>query len=361
MDLKHPSRNAAGARLHPLATFLNLFSAVDSMSPTETRLGAAGPRRRARKAPAKLLGNWQLHQLIGQGSYTSVYTASPLGCPPAWPADYVVKILRNDHHQDELARRSLSREAEVGQACSHPNLLAILEDHHQDQPPHLVMPRLEGASLDHAIAKVGALAVPQALWLSRQVAQALHCLHRKGWLHGDVKPANVVVSREGHATLIDLALALRPREAYFDRDRRLAGTLAYIAPELLTSAHRARPTSDFYSLGIALFEMLSGRLPFNENDAGRLVEAHRTKAPPALDQLRNDLPSKVVDLVHELIAKSPLRRPQTGEELIDRLTELEIELMEQRLASSANAQESSLQADEKRTIATSPPAVRACD
>jgi serine/threonine protein kinase len=280
--------------------------------------------------PCKLLGNWQLDRLVGQGTYTSVFDARPLGCPPSWPADYVVKVARPECLRDPLAVAALEREAEVGRHSSHSNLIPILESHLDDDPPHIVMPKLHGASLAAVIERVGPLIVPQALWLARQVAQALQHLHHQGWIHGDVKPANIMVSQQGHATLIDLAFAMRPNESIYSSQRPLAGTLAYVAPEMLTSTTQTQPASDVYSLGVTLYQMISGRLPFIETTPARLVEAHFQRTPPQLRAGNNHLPETVAQLVKRMLAKSPLRRPSSGEELIDELTELEIETMESR-------------------------------
>ena len=172
-----------------------------------------------------------------------------------------------------MAIRSIRREAEVGRHSSHPNLVPILEACVDVPVPHVVMPRLMGASLGTVIAKVGRLTVPQSLWFARQVAQALRHLHEQGWVHGDVKPSNVVVSADGHATLIDLGFALRKSEALLTEIRTARGTLDYVAPEVMTSAFSADDRGDLYSLGISLFHMLTGKLPFVGRTPGPLIIA----------------------------------------------------------------------------------------
>jgi serine/threonine-protein kinase len=275
-----------------------------------------------------------LEQLVAEGVQTRVYFARPLGCPPAWHADYVVKVIKTECADDPLALRSLRREAEVGRHTSHPNLVPILEARLDTKPPHLVMPRLEGAPLSSAIERIGQLVIPHALWIARQLAQGLRHLHTQGWIHGDLKPANVIVSREGHATLIDLGFALRPEESLFDRGRPLTGTLHYVAPEMITSATQTSPASDIYSLGVTLFEMLTGRLPFPQNDPARLVEAHLRQTPPSLIGIRHDAPETIDELIRRMMAKNPLRRPTTAEDIVDELTALEIESLESRFPRS---------------------------
>lgn len=300
---------------------------------TQSSQSSIHGRRRSASVPfvpPKFLGNWQLQQLIGQGTYTQVYAASPLGCPPSWPADYVVKFLRPQYAQDALARRTLQREAEVGRITSHPHLIPILETHVETELPHLVMPRLQGATLQQAIERVGHIVLTQALWLTRQVAQALQHLHDQGWVHGDIKPANIVVSKHGHATLIDLGSTMRFDESLFGEQRPFVGSLAYVAPELLTSTNRTDPSSDVYSLGVTLYQMLTGQLPFTDQDPARLVEAHLRKSPPDVSQVQPDIPEAVSEFVCRMMAKSQTLRPDTGEMLIDGLTELEIETLRSR-------------------------------
>jgi len=308
--------------------------------PTTTPNTGAGrlrPTTGAPIVPGKLLGNWQLQQVIGQGALTLVYSARPLGCPPSWPADYVVKLLRHELRQDPPALQAMRREAEVGRHRSHPNLVPILESHVDHDWPHIVMPRLDGAALNLVLERVGRLALPQALWLTRQIAQALRHLHAQGWIHGDVKPANIIVSRQGHATLIDLAFAMRPDESFYSPHRPLVGTLAYVAPELFTSTSLTHPASDIYSLGVTLFELIAGRRPFMQADTARLVEAHLRDNPPDLATLLPGVPQSVCDLARRMLSKSSLRRPQSCEELIDELTELEIESLDARFPETGAA------------------------
>lgn len=290
----------------------------------------ADTRRLASSEPcstSRLVGNWQLDEVVASGRMRNVYFARPLGCPPSWPADYAVKVLNADFAEDPVAINSLQREAEVGRHSSHSNLVPILEAGLSDVHPHVVMPRLHGACLSDVIQRVGRLAIPQAIWIARQVGQALQHLHENGWIHADVKPANMIVSEQGHATLVDLGSSLRPDESIFSWQRPLAGTLEYVAPETLTSAMQTSPASDIYSLGISLFEMLTGRLPFTASNPSEWVESQLRKTPPRVSDVLGQVPNEIVDLVRRMLSKSPLRRPQSAAELVDELSRLEIGLL----------------------------------
>ena len=165
----------------------------------------------------------------------------------------------------------------------------------------------------------------------RQAAEALQTLHEEGWIHADVKPANLVVSRDGHATLVDLGCALRDDESILSWDRPVVGTLHYVAPEMITSTNRTDQRSDIYSLGVSLFEMVTGRLPFLSNSPQHLVEAHLRCPAPEPRQTAPHLHQDVAELIRAMLAKEPLRRPQNAGELIERLVRLELETLGQRL------------------------------
>jgi eukaryotic-like serine/threonine-protein kinase len=297
------------------------------MATVEATQATARPDSPALAGPSLVgrLGSWQLVRPLGEGNFTRVYSARPADGPPNQPAAYVMKVLRKEWWRDSRAIEMQRREAWVGSKVSHPNLLPVLSASVQEPPFYIVSPKLDGVTLAQVIADRQSLPIPLALWIARQTADGLIALFEAaGVIHGDVKPANIVVAPTGHTTLIDFGFVQTPAEASHWATRPLAGTLAYIAPELLTSTLAAGPRSDIYSLGVTLYEMLTGHRPWETEDPGELATLHREAKPTDIRALRPDTPEPVADLIHTMLAKDALRRPASARELSTRLVRLEI-------------------------------------
>ncbi|NLX95860.1 MAG: serine/threonine protein kinase [Rhodopirellula sp.] len=271
--------------------------------------------------------------MVAEGPLARVYRARPSEASPQQSPAYSLKMLRKEWQEDPKAVASLHCEAEAGRSVANPHLIPVLAARLSGPPYYLVMPWLEGRTLGAHLASPASLDLPMVLWIVRQVAEGLAAMDDAGWVHGDVKPANIFVSPDGHATLLDLGFARRPGQSGSIADRCVLGTCSYMAPEVMTSALGADIRSDLYSLGVVLFEALAGRLPFTGNTLSQMVEQHKQARPPLLRRLRPAVPTGVADLVAALLSKQPLRRPQTPRELIRRLVELEIETFAERASS----------------------------
>jgi serine/threonine protein kinase len=274
---------------------------------------------------------WELVNLAAEGGLAKIFRARPVGSTGNQAAMYALKMPLPAWQEDAQAVRLLQREALVGQSVSHPHLIPVLDASLRRPPRFVVMPWLAGATLEQRLAAGQRFDLPGILWIARQTAEALDALHCAGWMHGDVKPSNVMLSPDGHVTLLDLGFARRGAETGSAVDRCVLGTFHYIAPEFLTSAIRADIRSDIYSLGAVLFRLLAGRLPFESDDLADLASKHKQSVPPSLRRIAPHLPAEVARLVHAMLAKDPMRRPQTPQELIAILTRLEIETFFQRI------------------------------
>lgn len=301
-----------------------------TQSSLTTQVTARTPRVSGATEPSRQAGSWELVRLAATGTLAEIYQARPAEAAEDQAPAYAVKMLRAEWQDDPRAVALLHREAVVGRAVCHPHLISILATGLAQTPYYVVMPWLQGEALDVRLAPGRRLDLPVILWIARQVAEALESLHVAGWMHGDVKPGNIHVSPEGHVTLLDLGFARRQDETDSAVNRCVMGTCAYLAPEMVTSSLRADIRSDLYSLGVVLFEMLTGQLPFQANDMAELVAQHKEARPPDLRELEPYLPSTLVRLVHAMLAKEQLRRPQTPREVIQQLTTLEIATFTER-------------------------------
>jgi eukaryotic-like serine/threonine-protein kinase len=289
------------------------------------------PRRRSAPATWPQVGNWLLTRRAGTGQWASVYRARPTNAPIDQPAAYAVKMMHESRQHDWAAVAMLAREAKIGRLVSHPHLIAILESQLKRAPQFLVMPWLEGATLQSYVAVRQSLDLPAVLWIARQTLEALEALDQAGWMHGDIKPSNIFVSPRGHVTLLDLGFA-RHRDDQDETPQSIAGTGHYIAPEHVSAAYRPDIRSDIYSLGVVLYQLLAGRLPLEGATFEQMALAHKQTAPLNLRRLAPHVPSGAAELVHRMLAKDPLRRPQSPAELVAELVRLEIETFSERAA-----------------------------
>jgi serine/threonine-protein kinase len=232
-----------------------------------------------------------------------------------------LKRLRPEWRENAAARQLLRNEAEVGRAVKSPHVIRVYFAETGGDDPFVVLEWIEGSPLEQVLNENELLSVRKALWIARQCAAGLADLERAGFAHGDVNPANVFVSSEGEVKLMDLGFA-RPLKAA--GAGMLSGTPEYMAPESLCSADFHPGQRDIYSLGIMLFRMLTGRLPFTGDSTAETLQLQRSARPPLLRKLRPEVSREVADFVGRLLAKHPLRRPADVQSVIRELLRLEL-------------------------------------
>ncbi len=284
-------------------------------------------RRLARQAvQARALTLWQAQQLmagrtsgfkvdryvlldlIGQGGMGRVYLAEDTRLN----RQVALKILSPERINNPRAIARFQREARVGAQLQHENLVRIYDFGESSGRYYLVMEFIEGKTIGTMISDQNAIPAATAVRLVRQVAMGLEHAHRKGLIHRDVNPYNILVTRDGTAKLADLGLAIDlAEEDHVTREGATVGTFDYVAPEQARHSHSADIRSDIYSLGCSLYHMCTGQVPFPTPSLPEKLFAHQAMEPTPLNELVPDLPGGLAEVIRRMMQKSPDERYAT--------------------------------------------------
>jgi serine/threonine protein kinase len=269
---------------------------------------------------------YELLALLGGGPMTCVYSARD----SAADTPCAVKLPRPTWADQDTAVKLLQREARAALAVRHPHLVPLRYAHVTAPPFFLVMDLLAGETLRRRMRRDYRLDVPTAVWIARQTADALAALHRAGFLHGDVKPDNVRIVDDGTVRLIDLGFARRPGEnASFLREGYVLGTANYLAPELCAFKTEADCSSDLFSLGVTLYEMLTGTLPYPTGSLGQTIRRHSCDPPIDIRRRAQTLPPELSALIERLLAHKSADRPLAAA-VVQQLVAMEIDALGRR-------------------------------
>ena len=258
-----------------------------------------------------VLGKYRLLGLLGKGGMSSVYLAehTPTGERRA------LKVLHADHADDPQASNRLSREAAVVARLSHPNLVRVIEYDPgcTDRPPFLAMEYVDGVSLQAAVALGGTFTAEATAECGRQAALALQHAWDAGLVHRDVKPANLLLARDGQLKVLDFGLVRLSRNPGRTSvsGKQWLGTAAYVAPEQIADGSAVDCRADVYALGGALYFLLAGHPPFQHADVFERVRGKQHAPPPPIHHLRPDVPEELSAVVAAMLAHRPDRRPPT--------------------------------------------------
>jgi serine/threonine-protein kinase len=276
-----------------------------------------GPERTAiRTGGGGLLdGKWRLEQLLGEGGMGAVYLAHDL----ALDRKVAIKLMAPNLLSDRELVERFEREARMTAGLEHANVVPIYAVGKVQGRPFIVMKKLEGNTLSVHIRERGRLGLTEVVALMAQLCAGLGFIHSRGFVHRDIKSANIFVGPDGHATLLDFGILRGPGISGQTRAGVVMGTPQYMSPEQALGAANVDHRADLYALGVVLFECLSGSLPFDgENDLSIVQKQAHTPAPDIRDHVRG-VPDRVAGVVTRALAKRPTDRYPTAAALLDAL------------------------------------------
>jgi eukaryotic-like serine/threonine-protein kinase len=258
----------------------------------------------------KMLGPYQIVSVIGQGGMGTVYEA----IQPRLNRRVAIKVLPEYLAQDGDFVQRFQREATTAASLQHPNILTIYDVGQEGNLHYIVMQLLEGCTLAQVIEREKVLPFSRAARIISQVASALDYAHQHDLVHRDVKPSNIFVSPSDHATLMDFGIVKALSGTRLTRTGVTIGTPEYMSPEQVEGQpldHR----SDLYSLGVVLYQMVAGRVPFVADTPNSVLYAHVHKPPVPPSQLNSSIVQPVEAVVLKALAKDPLARYQSGAQM----------------------------------------------
>ena len=256
-----------------------------------------------------------IKKVIGSGGMAVVYRATD----NRLKRSVAVKILRDELEADEEFRRRFQTEAQAVAMLSHPNIVSVYDVSHSEDVEYIVMELIEGVTLMQYMQKRGALGWKEALHFSVQIARALEHAHSKGIVHRDIKPQNVMILRDGTIKVADFGIAaLETRQE--QRSDQTVGSVHYIAPE---QARGEQPDtrSDIYSLGVVMYEMLTGRMPYDGETAEQIALKHIAGVAEDPQKLNPEIPDELARITLKAMNADIKTRYQTATELLADLEE----------------------------------------
>ncbi|MBF1662367.1 Stk1 family PASTA domain-containing Ser/Thr kinase [Selenomonas noxia] len=252
-------------------------------------------------------GRYALEALVGSGGMADVYRAKD----QLLERTVAVKILHQQYENDTEFITRFQREAKAAARITHPNIVNVYDVGVAEGRHYIVMEYVPGRTLKERIKEEGPVPVPQALQIARQIAGALAQAHANNLVHCDIKPHNILVMPDGNVKVADFGIARAVTESTMTYNDNIMGSVHYFSPEQARGT-MITPKSDVYSLGVLLYEMLSGRIPFDGNTAVSIARKHLEEDPQPLHMIASGIPPVVEALVTRMMAKDPAQRPDSS-------------------------------------------------
>jgi tRNA A-37 threonylcarbamoyl transferase component Bud32 len=263
-----------------------------------------------------LSGRYRLDARIGSGGMSTVYRAFD----QTLERQVAIKLLHRQIADDPDQLERFRREARAVAQLSHPHIVTVIDAGEEEGRPYIVFEYVPGETLKELIKREGPLDVDEAAAYAIEIARALGYAHGRNIVHRDVKPQNVLIDDEGSAKITDFGIARTLDEEGLTADGRVLGTTDYVSPEQALG-HQVTGQSDIYSLGVVLFEMLTGDVPFRGENQVAVAMKHVREPLPDVQELRPEVSATLAAVVDRATAKDLERRYESDEGMVDDLEE----------------------------------------
>ncbi|WP_419888534.1 Stk1 family PASTA domain-containing Ser/Thr kinase [Neobacillus niacini] len=262
----------------------------------------------------RLSGRYKVLEMIGGGGMANVYLAHDM----ILDRDVAVKMLRLDFANDEEFIRRFRREAQSATSLAHPSIVSIYDVGEEDDLYFIVMEYVEGQTLKQYIQHNSPLQVEETIDIMKQLTSAISHAHQNHIIHRDIKPQNILVDRFGNVKITDFGIAMALSATSITQTNSVLGSVHYLSPEQARGG-MANRKSDIYSLGIVMFELLTGRLPFSGESAVSIALKHLQSETPSVRRWNPNVPQSVENIVLKATAKDSFHRYNSVDEMEDDL------------------------------------------
>lgn len=263
----------------------------------------------------RISGRYKVIETIGGGGMANVYLAHDM----ILDRDVAVKVLRLDFANDEDFIRRFRREAKAATSLNHPNIVNIYDVGEEGDIYYIVMEYVDGQTLKQYIQQYSPLPVEEAIQIMKQLTSAISHAHENNIVHRDIKPQNVLIDRAGNVKITDFGIAMALTATSITQTNSVLGSVHYLSPEQARGA-MANKKSDIYSLGIVMFELLTGRLPFFGESAISIALKHLQSETPSVRRWNPHIPQSVENIVLKATAKDPFARYESVEKMEEDLS-----------------------------------------